>query len=262
MSPPVRVRAGETLLVPVTAAHASGRLGFGALNESGQWVRTYELEGARTSQTLEFTAGEDGVLTLVLYSAVPQELSVRLHHGEINDIDATVNTRGIYGAGDIRVEGFRVYDAEDRETPMVPLGTRARFEIDYRIVRPDLREYAQVLLAFQRDGVTDVLREWGKEILFDYNDSQTGTLSLLLDPLPLAAGNYTIALLIGAEGYYDREQKLYFSINPEAYFVQAKAAEIEVTGSHSVFAGAGVVRSSPWTVTKTSVRPLSASAAE
>jgi hypothetical protein len=246
MTPPIPVHAGETLFAPVSVAVRSGRLGFGALGADGQWLRTYEFDAAQDARTLEFTAAEDGALTLVLYSAAPEPLSARVTHGVGAAADAAVNTKGVYGAGDIRMEGFRVFDHDGRETLILPVGQPARFEIDYRIVRPGLRERAQVLLAFQRNGVQDVFRVMQKDFLFDYDESQTGTLSVALDPLPIAPGTYSIALLIGAEGYYDRPQPLYFTINPEVYFMQPKAVEIEVVGSHLAYVGTGVIGYGKW----------------
>lgn len=246
MSPPINIGAGETLLLPMTALVASGRLGIGALNEAGQWVRTYEFEHARDAKTLEFTASEASGLKLVLYSAGPAPLVVRLSHEESAGADAAVNTRGVYGAGDIRMEGFRVYDADGQEALVLPLAKPARFEIDYRIIRAGLRERAQVLIAFKRNGVDDIYRVIADTLLFDAERAREGTLSLTLTPLPIAPGRYAVTVMIVAEGYFHEQQTAYFSINPRVYFAQAAAADIVVSGFSQLYEAAGVVGEGVW----------------
>lgn len=255
MSPPITVLPRETLLLSVRVKVASGRLGLGALNEAGAWVRTYEFASGDETKTLVFPPAAGGSVQIVLYSAGPSPLDASISRQGRVATDAAVNTRGIYGSGDIRMEGFRVYDFEDRESLVLKLATRARFEIDYRIIRPDLRERAQVLFAFQRNGVDDVYRVMQKDFLFDYAESKTGTLVVEFDPLPLGPGAYSIPIIIAAEGYFDRQQVLYFSINPEAYFVQSKVADIEVIGNHQAYVGTGVVNVGKWKVRQAPATP-------
>lgn len=239
-------------LIPMNFAIESGTLGIGALDASGQWARTYTFHPGSGGEVLEIPTGETGRFQLVIYSAgeAPLKARLELRGQSLNtEADAGVNTTGIYGAGDIRSEGFRIFGADDTETFVLDLARPARFEIDYRIIRPNLREKAHVLLAFQRDGVLDILRVIQKDFLFDQAAADTGTLSIGFDPLPLAAGTYTIALVIGAEGYFDRKQELYFAINPDAYFVQSSVAEIKVVGTNPVHDGTGVVIDAEWTMT-------------
>ncbi len=244
-SPPIALQPGETLFLPLTASVQTGTLGVGALNGEGQWLRTFSFPSGVESRMLEFTADQTGEVAVVLYSEGTTELVAELTHGE-RQVDSAVNTKGVYGSGDIRVDAFRVMDDQGRETPALNVGEPARFEIDYRIVRPELKERAQVLLAFQRDGVHDVFRVIERDFVFDQASQKEGTISLAFDPFPLAPGNYSIALAIVAEGYYDTRQVLYFSINPAAYFIQAEASEIQVVGTHQVYDGTCVVGSGEW----------------
>lgn len=244
-SPVVALQPGETLFVPLTASVQTGTLGVGALNGAGQWLRTFSFARGVESRTLEFTADKTGDVTLVLYSEGPEPLAAELTYGE-RQLDSAVNTKGVYGTGDIRVDAFRVIDAQGRETPALPVGEAARFEIDYRIVRPGFREKSQVLLAFKRDGVHDVFRVIERGFLFDYESQSEGTISLTFNPLPLAPANYTIVVAVVAEGYYDTRQELYFSINPRVYFSQATASEIQIVGTHQVYDGTCVVGQATW----------------
>lgn len=246
-TPPVQMTPGETLLLPIAASVRSGRLGFGALNASGQWIRTYEFEGARDAKTLEFPVDESGVVTLVLYSASPDPLAVKLTtDARAAQADASVNVRGIYGAGDIRVDRFRVLDENGRQTPVLEVGKAVSFEITYAIARDDLREQAQIVLAFKRHGVEDVLRVICRDLTFDAAAARSGLVMATLDPLPLAPGEYAITVLVAAEGYYDEAQTLYFSINPNVYFAQSVAGEITVVGASQIHQGTAVLGTAQW----------------
>ena len=244
-SPAVALQPGETLFIPLTASVQTGILGVGALNGAGQWLRTFSFASGVESRTLEFTADKTGEVTLVLYGEGPEPLAAELTHGE-RQLDSSVNTKGVYGTGDVRVDAFRVIDIRGRETPALAVGEAARFEIDYRIVRPGFRERAQVLLAFKRDGVHDVFRVIERGFLFDHESRGEGTISLMFNPLPLAPANYTVLVAVVAEGYYDTRQELYFSINPGVYFSQATAAEIQIVGTHQVYDGTCVVGQATW----------------
>lgn len=244
-SPAVVLQPGETFFIPLTASVQTGTLGVGALNGQGQWLRTFSFAPGIESRTLEFTADKTGQITLVLYGEGPAPLAAELTHGE-RQLDSAVNTKGVYGTGDVRVDAFRVIDAKGRETPALPVGEAARFEIDYRIVRPGFCERAQVLLAFKRDGVHDVFRVIERGFLFDQESRSEGTICLAFNPLPLAPASYTIVVAVVAEGYYDTRQLLYFSINPGVYFSQATAAEIRVVGTHQVYDGTCVVGQATW----------------
>lgn len=246
----IEFSANENTLVPFTAELASGQIGVGALDTEGNWAKTYSF--AETgSEVLEFPTGPSGSLQFVFYSAGPAPLSAKLKFGHEEKTarhDASVNTTGIYGAGDIRMDGFRIFGAGGSETYVLDMAQPAHVEIDYLIVRRKLLEKAQVLIAFQRDGVQDVMRVIHRDFLFDAEKSVTGTISVGFNPLPLAPGNYTIAIVIAAEGYFDKMQDLYFAINPDAYFVQSNVAEIQVAGASPVYSGTGVVASADWSI--------------
>ncbi|HEX8903120.1 ABC transporter ATP-binding protein [Vitreimonas sp.] len=245
MGPPIHVSPGASLLLPISASVKSGRLGIGALNDAGQWINTHEIIGTET-KTLDFAAGETAHLTLVLYSAAPEPLAAQLRHADGSEIDSSVNTRGVYGAGDIRIESFRVIEQNGRETPVLEVNRAAAFELAYAIARPDLRERAQVVLAFKRHGVEDVFRVICRELLFDGSEMPRGVVRANLDPLPLAPGDYSITVLVAAEGYYEETQDLYFSMNPKVYFAQSVAAEISVAGASQIHQGTAVVGVAEW----------------
>ncbi len=250
----------QTELVPISYELETGTLGIGALDAHGNWVRTYDLHEPVGSEVLEFPTGDAGRFQLVLFAvgASPLKARVSLTTPSPTVIgDAGVNTTGVHGAGDIRMEGFRVFGADGQETFVLDLAQAARFEVDYRIVRPGLREKAQVLIAFQRDAVQDIMRVVQRDFLFDFEACPSGTLSIDFESFPLAPGSYTITIVIGAEGYFDNRQDLYFAINPNAYYVQGAVVEIRVVGQSLIYEGTGVVVPAKWDSTEETKAPRS-----
>ena len=49
-------------------------------------------------------------------------------------------------------------------------------------------------------------------------------------------------------GYYDRQQTVFFSINPGMYDCWSRALELQVAGGGAVASGTGVVLDARWTV--------------
>lgn len=244
MTPPIQLTPHETIMPTFTADVASGRLGVGALNREGQWISTYEFGAGREIKALPFTADKTGLMTLVLYSAAPTKLQATLTQGEA--AAASVNTTGIYGAGDLRITRVRVLNNEGREALILRVGAAATFELGYRISRSDMKERAQVVLAFKRRGTEDVFRVICDTLLFDAAAASEGVVVAALDPFPLAPGDYTITVLVAAEGYYEEPQTLFFSINPKVYFAQSVAAEITVDGVSQIHQGTAVVGAAAW----------------
>lgn len=152
-----------------------------------------------------------------------------------------VNTTGLYGSGDIRIDRFRVVDESGHESYVVPVRGVLEFQIDYTIARPGLKERAQIVLAFKKDGLHDMFRLFADEILFDQKSKPSGTLVMRATPCPLATGNYSIALLMAAESYYDRPQSTFFSLNKNVYAVISPIAEITVNGSNQLYHATGAV---------------------
>jgi hypothetical protein len=52
--------------------------------------------------------------------------------------------------------------------------------------------------------------------------------------------------MLAREGYYDREQTKYFSLNPEVYTCLSRVIEIDVRDAGIVGTGTGVVAEAEW----------------
>jgi ABC-type polysaccharide/polyol phosphate transport system ATPase subunit/SAM-dependent methyltransferase len=164
----------------------------------------------------------------------------------IGDDSAQFTTSGIHGSGRITVDDLRLGSAMGTESFQVAHGEPAAIEIDYRIRDPNLAEAAQVLIAFQREGVHDVCRVVARDLFFDAARRPVGTVRMALPHVPLAKGSYAVSLMIAKPGYYDESPTQFYSINPDVYSCVARGLEFEVTGGGTVGTGTGVVLDAQW----------------
>ncbi len=249
-SPPIPVSPHGILVLPLRARIRSGALGFGVLNEAGAWIRTVELRADGPDLDINVATGENSIVRFVAYSAAAEALDADLaiQSAPLTTTDSGVNTGGRYGSGDVRIDAFRVYGPGGPETAILESGAPARFELDLTLVRPELRERPQIVLAFKRNGVDDMARALCDVLPFDATSNPRVTVTAAFDSLPLGIGSYTVTILIAAEGYYDRQQTIYFTINPEVYCVVAEAAEIMVHSKSLAYQGTGAVLLTAWTI--------------
>src|SRR5262249_51656348 len=147
---------------------------------------------------------------------------------------------GRHGSGAILVPRVRPL-AGGQEAYTCRHGEPFELEIAYRINQPGLREYAQVLVAFHRDGVQDVMRSITRDLLFDEAQSREGLVSLRYSRFPLAPGTYTVTVMVAREHYYDTQQPVYFSVNPNVYTCLTRMMEIVVEGGGGAAMGTAVM---------------------
>jgi ABC-type polysaccharide/polyol phosphate transport system ATPase subunit len=166
----------------------------------------------------------------------------------IRAIAPSVNVTGIYGAGDIELLGLRLIGKDGRERHVFSVGEAVTFAIDYRIRRPDLKEKLHIVLAFRRDGVTDVMRLFADDLLFDAATKPAGAAMARFKRLPLGPGQYSIAVLVAREGYYSVYQAQFFSMNPDVYAAQIGLNEMTVEGTSQLYSGTGAVVDTDWSL--------------
>lgn len=161
---------------------------------------------------------------------------------------ATVNASGRQGTGDVLVTSVTTHNARGEPSLIFTHGEAFRLRLDYRIHAPHLSEYVQVLVAFHRDGVQDVCRIWTRELLFDYSTRPTGTVWMEMPRLYLGNGTYTVTVLLAKSGYFDREQIVFYSINPGMYCSLSRVLEMTVQGGGVIATGTAVVGDANWTL--------------
>jgi hypothetical protein len=159
-----------------------------------------------------------------------------------------INTTGCHGIGTIAVTDVRVLNHHGEESYTLAHGKPVDFLIDYAIRKADLAERAQVVIALHRDGVQDVCRFITRDLFFDASRGAQGTIRMHLARLPMANGTYSVTVLIAEEGYYDREQVVFYSINPGVYACVSRVLEIVVKDGGIIGSGTGVIGEAEWSL--------------
>ena len=155
---------------------------------------------------------------------------------------------GRQGTGAIVVDGVRPFNAQQQQTFAFRHGEPFELRMRYRINQPGLLERPQILVAFHRDGVQDVMRTISREFVFDEARQREGEIVLRYPRLPLANGTYSVTVMIAREGYYDEQQTVYFSINPGVYTCLTRLFEISVEHGGIVGSGTAVVTEGDWSL--------------
>lgn len=156
----------------------------------------------------------------------------------------TLAVSGVHGTGAISVDDVSLLGAGGKSVHIVTHGEPVSFQIDFRILDPHLNERAQVVVAIHRDGVMGACRFVARELLFDATRQSRGRVRLDLDRMMLGLGNYSVSVVVAAEGYLEREQVHFYSMNREVYAALSHVMEFMVIGeglaaTNTVFVGEG-----------------------
>ena len=157
-----------------------------------------------------------------------------------------ISLNGIHGSGTFGIADVALLDADGNESYIVTHGTSISFKIHYTLRDPAFRNKAQVLLAVHRDGIHDVCRFITRDLAFDQR--KEGIIRLQIPKLGLANGNYSVSLMIAKEGYYDQNQFLFYSINPDVFVCAGRVLEFTVVNGGPVASGTGVVAEGEWSI--------------
>jgi ABC-type polysaccharide/polyol phosphate transport system ATPase subunit len=169
------------------------------------------------------------------------------HDGKnVNAVAAEVNTTGIYGTGDIIFHALQCFDSLGRERHVLDFAMPVTFRLSYTVNSPNFNEKVHLVLAFKRDGVTDMWRLFARDVALPTNPERRGSIDCPLARLPLGVGHYSIVLLVARNGYYDSKQTVFFSMNPEVYFANVNIHEIRVEGATQLYANTGSVTETHW----------------
>jgi lipopolysaccharide transport system ATP-binding protein len=221
----VELRADTPVELPVQVYVGSHSLEAGTLRaEAGRWTRQ-----RLTWSAADLLAGSDQLRLM---------------------------SPGVHGSGAIQLRSAVVVDATGHETHVVEHGAPVDVILRYAIARPDLRQTAQILVAFQRDGVTDVCRYLTRDLLFDARQASSGLVRLRIPHLSLGAGAYALSVMAAEPGYYDTTQVVFYSINPGVYACLSRTFELIVRGGGPLASGTGyVVADGQWTLEPEAKRP-------
>jgi hypothetical protein len=154
---------------------------------------------------------------------------------------------GTFGTGDIVIRKAEFVDGGGAATYVLQHGAPATLTVHYEILNPTIAERAQVAVGFHRDGVQDVCRFIARDLPFDARNA-CGVARLEIPNLSLTDGTYTVSIMIAKEGYYDREQATFYTINPEVYSARARLFEIMIAGSGLIGNGTIAVSTGHWSL--------------
>jgi homopolymeric O-antigen transport system ATP-binding protein len=155
---------------------------------------------------------------------------------------------GVHGTGAIAITDVTTRDAAGVEAFVFEHGGPFMVEIGFRVQQPNLREHAQALVAFLKDGIQDVCRIVTRDLLFDALVAREGAIRVSVPRLALAPGKYSVSVLLAREGYYERQQAKYFAVNPEVHACLSRVVDISVQGGGGVAVGTVVVVEGDWSV--------------
>lgn len=159
-----------------------------------------------------------------------------------------LNTAGVQGSGAITVTRAGFVDGAGKDLFFLRYGQPTTLDIGYRIANPALDERAQVVVAIHRDGVQDVCRFISRGLRFRATDGKVGTIRLRLPRLMLTDGRYSVTIMVSSEGYYDREQTVFYSINEQVYCCISRMFEFAVEGAGLIGRGTLQVPEADWSL--------------
>lgn len=160
----------------------------------------------------------------------------------------TAKTTERHGSGRVVVSDMRFFDANGQETLQLVHGERCSIVLGYQINDATLKEHCQVVLAFKRNGIEDVFRLFGKELLFDASTAPRGEIVLQIERMPLGAAEYSLTVLVAAENYYEERPTIFYTVNPKVYCAARDVIDIKVVSDHLIPTGTGVVGEASWSL--------------
>jgi lipopolysaccharide transport system ATP-binding protein len=162
-------------------------------------------------------------------------------------VKATAGEKLRVGSGRVVIGEISTLDESGRTMGVFPHGRPFVLSIPYEINDPAFAGEVQVLVSFHRDGAQDVCRVFCPSLHLT-PVQRTGVIAMRLDTLSIGAGNYTISVGITEPGYFDRQQTVFYSINPGMYDCVNRGLEIEVVDGGVVGTGTAYVARAHWTV--------------
>jgi lipopolysaccharide transport system ATP-binding protein len=163
-----------------------------------------------------------------------------------------VSLNGRQGSGTIGIMDVTLVNHEDRESQIITHGTAVSFKVRYTVRDAAFRDKAQVLMVFHRDGVLDVCRFITRDLSF--NGDTDGVIRLRVPRFPLGNGRYSLTVMIVKEGYFDQNQFLFYSINPDVYACAGRVLEFTVIEGGLAASGTAVVAEGEWSIEQVNSR--------
>ena len=244
-------RHGRPLKNYGSAFHkAAGVLALGpASSEDARLVIEYWSEVAPDLAVEVFQDGQSAALGRLAGAASTWnrvELDLAGAHWSAAETGLGINATGMHGSGALVVRAVRPVGPDGATSHSLRHGEPAGIDIEYTLVDPAFCERPQIVVAWQRDGVQDVSRWICRDLALDAAAQASGTIRLRLPRLALVDGQYSVTILVAKEGYYDRAQTLFYTLNPDVYYAASRLFEVIVRGSGLIGSGTVVVADGEW----------------
>ena len=149
------------------------------------------------------------------------------------------------GSGAVVLTGVQTCDASGAPQFIYEHGAPFAVRVGYRVSDPAVVA-PQMIVVFHRNGVEDICRLYCRAL--DVSDAAAGAVVVSLPRLTIGEGQYTVSVAVTEPGYYDRQQTVFFSINPGMYDCWIRALEFQVVGGGTIGSGTVVVLDAEWTV--------------
>jgi lipopolysaccharide transport system ATP-binding protein len=154
------------------------------------------------------------------------------------------------GSGAVVITGIRALDAGGRDAFIFEHGAPLTLGIGYRVHDPCVIA-PQMIVVFHRQGVEDVCRLFCGRL--ELPPGRSGEVLIQVPRLAIGTGHYTLSVAVTESGYYDRQQTVFFSINPGMYDCWSRALELQIVGGGVVAGGTGVVLEANWSLREETV---------
>jgi hypothetical protein len=161
----------------------------------------------------------------------------------------TLRTTAV-GSGAVVLTSVSACNAAGSPTFVYDHGAPFTLRVGYRINDPSVAA-PQAIVVFHRDGVEDVCRLFCGDLALEARPY--GEIVISLPRLALGEGQYTVSVAVTEPGYYDRQQTVFFSINPGMFDCWIRALEFRVTRGGVVGTGTAVVLDAVWKVCDSTV---------
>ncbi len=162
---------------------------------------------------------------------------------------ARVDATGRFGTGRIWITDLAIRNRAGAPTYILSHGEPVDILLAYEVRDPSLDEKPQMLVAFHRDGVTDVCRVMTRDLAIR-GAAGSGQIRLHLPRLFLGPGTFTLTVMVAREGYYESDaSNTFFTINPAVYCCLARVLEFEVTDAGVAAGQTGVMAEGEWSCT-------------
>ncbi|MEO7134090.1 MAG: ABC transporter ATP-binding protein [Vicinamibacterales bacterium] len=152
-----------------------------------------------------------------------------------------------FGSGRVVIGEIRTLDQDRRAKALFAHNDPFTLAVGYHVNDPEFDEEVQVLVSFHRDGAHDVCRVICPSLRLT-RSARRGTVEMTFPELRLGSGSYTVSVGITEPGYFDRQQTVFYSINPGMYDCVNRGLEIEVVDAGVVGTGTGWVADAEWIV--------------